>query len=94
MLDREATRRTRLRVLVGQVEGSLARSSAQVSTLQERDALAELALPWTELVELLALGPEPETRVCPVCNETGMRAARICGHCWTKLDPVPPPAAG
>jgi uncharacterized paraquat-inducible protein A len=94
MLDRDATRRTRLRVLVGEVEGSLARSSTQVSTPRERTALAELARPWTELVELLALGPEPETRECPVCHETGMRAARICGRCWTKLDPVAPPAAG
>jgi hypothetical protein len=88
MLDRDATLQTRLRTLVGLVEGQMARSSSRASTPQDRVALAELRDPWAELVELLALGPEPETRECPVCRHTGMRAARICGHCWTKLDPL------
>ena len=88
MLDHDSTQKTRLRTLVGMVEGQMARSSAQASTPQERVALAELRDPWTELVQLLALGPEPEVRECPVCHHTGMRAARICGHCWTKPDPL------
>ena len=88
MLDHDSTRKTRLRTLVGMVEGQMARSSAQASTPQERVALAELRDPWIELVQLLALGPEPEVRECPVCHHAGMRAARICGHCWTKLDPL------
>ena len=44
---------------------------------------------WTELVGLLALGPEPETRECHVCHGVGMRAASRCGRCWTALEPLP-----
>jgi hypothetical protein len=43
---------------------------------------------WAELVDLLALGPAPEVRQCPVCNHFGMRAATRCGYCWTKLSPL------
>lgn len=49
------------------------------------------ARPLTEayraLVSELALGPEPEVRGCPSCGTIGMRAATICGNCWTKLTP-------
>lgn len=44
---------------------------------------------WSELVALLALGPAPETRECPACHETGMRAASRCGRCWAALEPLP-----
>ena len=44
---------------------------------------------WTELVAILALGPAPETRECPVCHAIGMRAASRCGRCWTALEPLP-----
>lgn len=44
---------------------------------------------WTELVALLALGPEPETRECPGCHGIGMRAASRCGRCWAALEPLP-----
>jgi hypothetical protein len=44
---------------------------------------------WTELVEVLALGPAPQTRECPACHGIGMRAARRCGHCWAALEPLP-----
>jgi len=43
---------------------------------------------WADLIEQLALGPEPEVRECPVCKHIGMRAATRCGHCWTKLTPA------
>ena len=42
---------------------------------------------WAELLELLALGPAPETRLCPICGHVGMRAATLCGNCWSKLSP-------
>ena len=42
---------------------------------------------WDELVELLALGPAPETRVCPICGHTCMHDATRCGNCWNKLSP-------
>ena len=48
-----------------------------------------LRVEWQHLVELLALGPEPQTRVCPNCQGTGMRAASRCGHCWAALAPLP-----
>jgi hypothetical protein len=43
---------------------------------------------WAELVTVLALGPEPQTRECPTCRGIGMRAASRCGHCWTALAPL------
>jgi len=46
---------------------------------------------FNDLVAQLGLGPEPEVRVCPVCQHVGMRAATICGHCWTKLAPLAAP---
>jgi hypothetical protein len=42
---------------------------------------------WAALVDLLALGPEPEVRECPACRHIGMRAASRCGYCWTELSP-------
>lgn len=51
---------------------------------------AGLRASWTELVAVLALGPAPETRQCPVCNSTGFSAASRCGNCWAKLVPVMP----
>jgi len=44
---------------------------------------------WTDLVALLSLGPEPETRECPACHGIGMRAASRCGNCWAALEPLP-----
>jgi hypothetical protein len=44
---------------------------------------------WSELVEVLALGPAPETRECPRCHKIGMRAASRCGYCWIALEPLP-----
>jgi len=44
---------------------------------------------WAELVQVLALGPAPQTRECPSCHGIGMRAASRCGHCWTALEPLP-----
>lgn len=45
---------------------------------------------WTQLVEVLALGPAPQTRECPTCHGIGMRAAKRCGYCWAALEPLPP----
>jgi len=42
---------------------------------------------FAALVDQLALGPEPALRECPVCKGLGMRAATLCGYCWTKLTP-------
>lgn len=53
-------------------------------------ATDELRASWTALVKLLALGGTPETRECPKCHGTGMRAASRCAHCWAKLEPLAP----
>lgn len=57
----------------------------------EADGVAatdQLRRSWAQLVEVLALGPAPETRECPICGHTGMRAATRCGNCWNKLSPL------
>ena len=47
-----------------------------------------LRVAWTKLVEVLALGPAPETRECPTCHGIGMLGARRCSYCWTALAPA------
>jgi hypothetical protein len=49
---------------------------------------------WSEIVAVLALGPTPETRECPVCHRVGMRAASRCGLCWAALEPLPMLSSG
>jgi hypothetical protein len=51
-----------------------------------------LATAWSELLALLALGPEPQDRACPNCGEIGMGAATRCRRCWQAL--TPPKAEG
>jgi hypothetical protein len=49
----------------------------------------ELEKAWNELIAILALGPSPELRTCPSCNEVGMRAASRCSRCWATLPVLP-----
>ncbi len=77
--------RTALRTAVAAVERALTRLPA--SPAEPTGAPGDLATAWHELVELLALGPEPEYRECPACGATVMRDATVCGHCWAKLAP-------
>jgi hypothetical protein len=69
---------TKLRSIVATIDHEM----AELPASPLRDAL-------TELVTVLALGPAPETRVCPACNCIGMRAASRCGYCWVALEPLP-----
>jgi len=73
--------RSRLRLAVDAVERALPPPSAVPAT-------GALEAAWRELVDLLALGPEPTYRQCPTCGRIGMRAATVCGHCWTRLSPA------
>lgn len=57
---------------------------------EQRTHVAALDASWRELVTLLALGPAPQLRQCPICGNSGMRAATVCGYCWTRLAPLPP----
>lgn len=56
--------------------------------IEREPPAAALRAAWRELVEAMALGAAPETRICPTCHGVGMRAASRCGHCWAKLQPL------
>jgi len=79
--------RSRLRTIVADVEGEVARLSGPATTDDGAKPTDGLRASWDRLVEHLALGPEPEVRTCPVCQHVGMRAATVCGYCWTPLTP-------
>ncbi len=79
--------RSRLRATVATIEREIARLPGQVTDDDGGSQPNGLAAACADLVEQLALGPEPEVRACPVCKHIGMRAATLCGHCWTKLTP-------
>jgi hypothetical protein len=49
----------------------------------------EVRAAWIKMVDVLALGPEPAVRECPVCGEIGMRAATRCVRCWSSLPVLP-----
>jgi len=70
---------TKLRSLVTTIERQLA----------EIPPSEELRVAWSELVDVLGLGPSPELRTCPTCGESGMRAATRCIRCWSALTPLP-----
>ena len=76
----------RLRTVIAEIDRELS-----LLPTPEDDGVAAtrpLRRSWAELVELLALGPAPETRLCPTCGQVGMRAATRCGYCWSKLSPL------
>ena len=79
--------RSRLRATVATIEREISRIPRQVTSGDGGSPPDSLRASWTDLVEQLALGPEPEVRECPVCRRIGMRAARLCGYCWTTLPP-------
>jgi hypothetical protein len=74
--------RSRLRATVSSIEKALHELPSDAVLTKSLQAS------FSSLVTQLALGPEPELRQCPNCSYFGMRAASVCGHCWTKL--VPP----
>jgi hypothetical protein len=80
--------RSSLRAVVAKLDSKMSHLSAQASIEDNKTSIGELQASWGELVSLLALGPEPDYRECPTCKHIGMRAATICGYCWTKLTPL------
>jgi hypothetical protein len=79
--------RSQLRLIVARVDHEISRLPGEVAPGGGEKPANALAASWADLVKLLALGPEPEVRQCPVCNKLGMREATLCGYCWTKLPP-------
>lgn len=73
--------RTKLRVLIADIELEIPALSSQ-TTAGQSAAASRLAVSWATLVELLALGPEPELRKCPSCKSAIRREATRCMHCW------------
>jgi hypothetical protein len=76
--------RSRLRTTVATLEREILLVPRKATASDPPDGLLAS---FADLVEQLALGPEPEVRECPVCGRPGMRAATLCGYCWTKLTP-------
>ena len=72
-------------------DGARSRLRATIAAMEREAALLagseSLKASLADLVDQLALGPEPDVRDCPVCGEIGMRAATVCSYCWTKLTP-------
>ncbi|HTP25328.1 MAG TPA: hypothetical protein VMK12_06670, partial [Anaeromyxobacteraceae bacterium] len=69
--------RSRLRATVATIQRELLRLPGQVGDDDSRGPLNALLASFADLVEQLALGPEPEVRECPVCKHIGMRAATL-----------------
>jgi hypothetical protein len=85
--------RSRLRAVVATIDRELSCLSLEGTAEDHREAQRGLAVSWAQLVELLEVGPAPEVRECPTCRHVCMRAATLCGHCWTTLGSLPPGAA-
>ena len=73
-----------LRALIATIDREIAESSERPES-EKNQLTDELREAWAKLVELLALGPAPELRECPVCMRIGMRDATRCGYCWSSL---------
>lgn len=83
--------RDRLRVMISAIERQVFCLSHEDTAENHRIATSSLTSSWAALVELLAVGPAPALRACPVCQYMARREATRCGHCWTVLTPVQGP---
>jgi hypothetical protein len=79
--------RTKLRALIAAIEREIPHLTPPVSDTGAR-SLEQFLGSWAQLMDALALGPEPELRTCPACLQLVMSAATRCGYCWTKLKPL------
>lgn len=91
-LDLPNDQPSRLRRVVATIEIHIARLSMEGTAEEHRTAASALALSWAGLLEILDLGPQPETRACPSCQGRARRQATLCGYCWSKLEPLAAPA--
>ncbi|CAN5295795.1 hypothetical protein BH09MYX1_BH09MYX1_05680 [soil metagenome] len=77
----------KVRKLIGEVESRVAKIEA-LGTADASAVTKELRAAWKALVDQLAVGPSPDTRICKKCNSEIMREATVCHHCWTKSAPT------
>jgi hypothetical protein len=84
--------RSKLRDLVAAVDREMSRLPKPQGGAEDA-AMGGLRVAWSALVDLMALGPEPEYRTCPTCGNIGMRTATVCGYCWSKLPALGPLAS-
>jgi hypothetical protein len=83
----ESTQNEALRPLVSSIGGQISLLSSGLNADDTRATASKLSTSWDVLVKTLALGDAPEGRVCPNCNNVGMRLATRCGFCWIALTP-------
>ncbi len=77
--------RSKLRAMAAQLDGAVSELLLQDTVDGYARSTQTLAAHWAGLVELLALGPEPQVRNCPFCQELVMKAATRCGFCWKRF---------
>jgi hypothetical protein len=70
-----------LRALVARMEERVALASKPAASDEDRAGLTNA---WGALLTHLAVEPAPDLRSCPTCHREIMRAATLCGYCWTK----------
>jgi hypothetical protein len=75
---------TKKRALVTSVNGEIDKLAKLDPVTTIGIDLDGLKTSFAALVAELMLGDEPATRPCPHCGKLGMRAASVCGFCWTK----------
>ena len=88
MLSFSGANLTRLRTLVIAVGKEIALVPRAAMTDERQAPKTALDVAWSELVEMLDLGAEPEMRECPGCRHLCPLGATRCGHCWVSLPAV------
>jgi hypothetical protein len=78
-----------LRTVVAAIDREMSILSGTTMRDGAHAAQGQLLASWAALVQLLAIGPLPETRACPACHHVGMANATRCGYCWAKLSALP-----
>jgi hypothetical protein len=85
MLTFSGTDLSKLRTLVTAIGTEIALVPVAATTAGSQPTKTALATTWSDLVTMLDLGSEPETRECPQCKHACAIGATRCGHCWTSL---------
>ena len=71
----------RLRALVARMEEDVALAARPTATDENRLALSQS---WAALLTGLDVPPSIAKRACPRCGREIVRAATLCGYCWTR----------